>query len=42
MKQRLPVEPFLARAVRANESCLDAEDRVREEERRLDASGDLS
>ena len=33
---------FLARAVRANESFLDAEDRVREEERRLDTDSDSS
>ncbi len=39
---RISWTDFLARAVKANESFLDAEDRVREEERRLDASGDLS
>jgi len=38
--ERISWTEFLARAVRANETFLDAEDRVREEERRLDIDSD--
>ncbi|MDE2794940.1 MAG: ATP-binding protein [Gemmatimonadota bacterium] len=40
--ERISWRDFLARAVKANETFLDAEDRVREEERRLDTDSDLS
>ena len=40
--ERISWTDFLARAVRANQTFLDAEDRVREEERHLDTDGDLS
>ena len=39
---RISWTDFLARAVQANETFLDAHDRAREEERRLDSSGDPS
>ena len=40
--ERISWNDFLARAVQANETFLDAEDRVREEERRLDTDSDSS
>ena len=40
--ERISWTDFLARAVQANETFLAAEDRVREEERRLDADSDSS
>ena len=40
--ERISWTDFLARAVRANETFLAAEDRVREEERRLDTDSDSS
>jgi len=40
--ERISWNDFLARAVQANETFLDAEDRVREEERRLDTDPDSS